>query len=242
MAEITIADLILNGTMSAEIAAVLWAAVDEQVSFLTVAVPRFAGKSTTSRAILALRPPAVPVHSVAGEAAALERLRLGPGRGYLVVNEFSRAPVPGYIWGAPVRRVFDLLPAGYALQACLHAPGPEAAIREVTEGNGVSDELASAIKLVLYLERFGADEATFWRRLVEVYEVHRIEGGRAVGNPLFKWLPAEDRFEQFARPAQFGRDAAELQQRAAVLTELVRAGTTTSADLERAVAAYPAQR
>ena len=43
--QITIAELVRNGTMSAEMAATLWSAVDEQRSFLTVAIPRFAGKS-----------------------------------------------------------------------------------------------------------------------------------------------------------------------------------------------------
>ncbi len=54
---ITIAELVRNGTMSAQIAGTLWAAVDEQRSFLTVAIPRFAGKSTLSNAVLALRRP-----------------------------------------------------------------------------------------------------------------------------------------------------------------------------------------
>jgi Flp pilus assembly CpaF family ATPase len=54
--EITIADLMRNGTVSAEMAAVLWAALDPRTSFLSSAVPRLAGKSTTSQAALALRP------------------------------------------------------------------------------------------------------------------------------------------------------------------------------------------
>ena len=41
--EITIAELVRNGTMSAAMAATLWAAAEEQVSFLVAAVPRNAG-------------------------------------------------------------------------------------------------------------------------------------------------------------------------------------------------------
>src|SRR5688500_8425161 len=107
MPEITIVDLVRNGTLTAQLGAVLLLPVDERQSLLTVAVPRFAGKTTTSNAILAMRPPDMPAYLVAGEPEVMDRLtreRLG---GYLVVAEFAPAPVPGYIWGAPVRRVFE---------------------------------------------------------------------------------------------------------------------------------------
>lgn len=236
--EITIAELVRNGTMSAEVAAVLWAAVDAQVSFLTVAVPRLAGKSTTSNAILALRPPGVPLHEVAGEPEVMERLKRERRGGYLVVGEFSQAPVPGYIWGEPVRRVFDTLGAGYSLQTALHASGVEAAIREVTQGNGVSDEQASAFKLVLYIERFGADMSNFWRRLAEVYEVHKVENGRPIGHPLFRWQREGDRFEKLSDPHQFGRDREDLERRAALIAELARSGRTSSPEVAAAVADF----
>src|SRR6266702_4854030 len=86
---LSIAELVRNGTMSAEIAAVLWAAVDAQLSFLTVAVPRNAGKSTTSNAVLALRRPEVPTHHITGDPAQLDFLRQERLGGYLVVAEFS---------------------------------------------------------------------------------------------------------------------------------------------------------
>src|SRR5712691_3342008 len=82
---LSIAELVRNGTMSAEIAAVLWAAVDAQLSFLTVAVPRNAGKSTTSNAVLALRRPEVPTHHITGDPAQLDFLRQERLGGYLVV-------------------------------------------------------------------------------------------------------------------------------------------------------------
>jgi hypothetical protein len=243
MAEITIADLISNGTMSPQMAAVLWAAVDEQQSFLTVAVPRFAGKTTTSNAVLSLRPPHVPAHLVAGEPALMEQLKRERRGGYLVVAEFAYAPVPGYIWGPPVRRVFETVhEGGYSLQTALHAPGVEDAILEVTRGNQVPDEHASVFKLVLYIERFGNSLNSFWRRITDLYEIDRIENGRPVGRSLFRWRSQDDSFEQLAGPRQFGLDRDDLRQRAELLEELARSGRTSVADVMSAVNDYRTSR
>jgi hypothetical protein len=243
MASITIADLVANGTLSAEMAAVLWAAVDEQKSFLTVAIPRFAGKTTTSNAVLALRPQDVPVTPVAGERDLMQRLAEERRGGYLTVAEFAQAPMPGYIWGEPVRRVFDAVHAGgYALQTALHAPGVEAGVREVTHGNGVSDAHASTFKLVMYIERFGYGLDGYWRRVTDLYEVESVEEGRPVGRSLFRWREADDRFEQLAEPRQWGSDRADLQQRAGIVSHLATSGQTSPAEVAAALAEYRSSR
>ena len=236
--EITVAELVRNGTLSAEIAATLWAAVDERRSFLTVAIPRFAGKSTLSNAVLALRPPDVPLHHVDGSLEVMQHLKQERLGGYLVVAEFSEAPVPGYIWGEPVRRVFETLEAGYSLQASLHAPGVEEALRVVTDGNGVSDELASAFELVLYIERFGDDEESFWRRLVEVYEVDRLNNGGPEGRTLFRWQAEKDRFDTVAEPRGFALGLDEIEARAAIIADLASTGRTAKNDVAAAVAEF----
>ena len=239
--QITIAELVRNGTMSAEMAATLWAAVDEQRSFLTVAIPRFAGKSTTSEAILALRPADIELHRVDGSEEQMERLKRERLGGYLVVGEFSQAPVPGYIWGEPVQRVFETLAAGYSLQAALHAAGVEEAIRVVTEDNGVSDELASAFDLVLYIERFGEErsgenDASYWRRLAHLYELDRVENGAPQGRTLFRWREDGDRFEAVETPHSFSSE--RLGERATVIAELAASGRTSEADVAEAVATF----
>jgi hypothetical protein len=236
MAEITIVDLVRNGTLNTEMAAVLWAAVDEQQSFLTVAVPRFAGKTTTSNAILAMRPPEVPAYLVAGEPDVMEHLKRERFGGYLVVAEFAHAPVPGYIWGAPVRRVFETVyEGGYSLQTALHAPGVEAAMLEVTRGNGVSDEHASVFKLVIYIERFGTGLGDFWRRITDLYEVHEVRDGRAVGQSLFQWRGDGDRFEKLAEPSQFGEDREVMARRTALIERLAQEGRSTTAEVAQAI-------
>lgn len=224
-------------------AAVLWAAVDEQKSFLTVAIPRFAGKTTTSNAVLALRPPEVPVTPVAGERDLMQRLAEERRGGYLTVAEFAQAPMPGYIWGEPVRRVFEAVHAGgYALQTALHAPGVEAGVQEVTYGNGVGDAHASTFKLVMYIERFGYSLDTFWRRVTDLYEVDRVENGRPVDRSLFRWQESGDSFEQLAEPQQWGHDRDDLAQRAALVSHLARSGRTSPAEVAAAVAEYRSAR
>jgi len=238
---LSIVDLIANGTMSAEVAAVLWAAVDAQVSFLTVAVPRNAGKSTTSNAVLALRPPEVPLHQISGDPRQLERLKEERAGGYLVVAEFSRGPMPGYIWGEPVRKVFETMTAGYSVQSCLHAPSVADAIDQVTRGNDVPDEQAAALKLVIYIEMFGRSYEDVRRRVAEVFEVQDIREGRPVGQPLFRWQADGDSFEKTASPQQFGADANELERRAEALGSLVSAGRRSAGDVAEMVAGFRAK-
>jgi hypothetical protein len=240
--EITIAELVRNGTMSAAMAGTLWAAVDEGVSFITVAIPQNAGKSTTANAVLQLRPPGVPLHPIADEPERLERLKQERVGGYLVVGEFSpHGARRGYIWGPPVQRVFDTLRAGYSLQSSLHAPGAIDGMHEVTHGNGVSDERAAQLGLVLYIEMFG-----YWqdpgvrRRLVDLYELHSVERGEPVGRSLFRWRRTDDSFEQLAEPRRFGRDPSDLRERARIIEGLAASGHTTTPHLEEAIAGYRA--
>ena len=103
MADLTLLDLVRNRTMDAHTAATLSAITQEKKSFMVVAVPRFAGKSTVTRAMLDFVPKSVAMHYLSGEEAEMEQLRHRPDGGYLVVGEFSQAPVPTYIWGSPVR-------------------------------------------------------------------------------------------------------------------------------------------
>ena len=233
----TILDLIANGTMSAEMAATLWAAVDERRSFVVVAIPRLAGKSTVGNAMLSLLPAEVPVHRLSGEEEEMGRLKEEATGGYLVVGEFSQAPVSTYIWGSPVRRVFDTLTAGYSLAVSLHAPGLREAFEAICQGNGVTDEQASGIGLMVYLRRFGEDP-DFWRRAAEIHEVDKVEGGVPRGRLLHRWVEEDDRFEVVERPRVLGAEAGDLEGRAARLSERVESGHTSADDVARMVAEH----
>ena len=115
--------------------------------------------------------------------------------------------MPSYIWGSAVRGVFDTLRSGYSLQTSLHAPGVEPALKVITSENGVSDAHASALNLIAYIEVFGTRSGDIVRRVTEVYELDRVEGGLPVGRTLFRWRRENDSFDKLAEPQSFGQDA-----------------------------------
>ena len=61
MAELDLVELVRNRTMSPEIAATLWATAEQRRSFLVVAIPRLAGKTTVTQAMLQRVPAGTPL-------------------------------------------------------------------------------------------------------------------------------------------------------------------------------------
>jgi hypothetical protein len=195
-------DLVANGTMSDDIAATLRATAEGRHSFLVVAIPRLAGKSTVMAAMLACAPSGAPVKTVGDDGVDIDALATASKGGYLVVPEISEYPVtPGYIWGAPVRRVFSRVGEGVALAAALHAPGPDEAIQIVCRGNGVPDEHAKHIALVVYIRSLGTDwRRPTGRRIATVSEIVRVRDGRPETRLLHRWDERTDRFEAISEP------------------------------------------
>ncbi len=215
MAELDLIDLVANETMSPEIAATLQAAAQDRRSLLVVAIPRWAGKSTVTHATLEHVPEGTPLHTLLDHPDDLNALDGEPAEGYLVVPEVSEAPVPGYIWGEPVRRVFATLKRGYSLATALHAPGLDEAFAVLAEGNGVPDEDASRIDLMVYIRSLGDDwRAPTRRAIAEVHEVERVVDGRPQTRLLHRWDEAADRFEQLAEPLALNGGNVSLQDRA----------------------------
>jgi hypothetical protein len=179
----------------------------------------------------------VPLTWIDGTREQTDRLQKERIGGYLAVAEFEQAPMLGYIWGEPVRRVFETLAFGYSLQAVLHAGSVEEAIEEVVRGNGVTDEHCSAFKMVLYIERLGSFR-DYSRRLATLYEMDRVEDAKPVGRALYRWQPNGDRFEKLAEPTHWGTDAAVMAKRTEVFAELAASGKTSADDVAVALAEF----
>ena len=227
MAELDLVELVRNRTMSAEMAATLWATAEQQRSFLVVAIPRLAGKSTVMNAMLERVPEGTPVRSLVNHPDDVDGLSSQPAGGYLVVPEVSQAPVPGYIWGEPVRRVFGLLEDRYSLATALHAPGLNEAFEVLTRDNALPDEHASRLQLMVYIRSLGDDWRNPTRRAVaEVHEIEGVSGGRPNARLLHRWDEGGDRFEQVATSQRLEGGGVSLEDRA---QELRRAAEERSA-------------
>jgi hypothetical protein len=197
-----IEDLVANGTMSPEIASTLEATARGRHSFLVVAIPRLAGKSTVMTAMLAHRPKGAPQRTVGDDGTDIDALAAASAGGYLVVPEISEYPVTaGYIWGAPVRKVFSRIGADVALAAALHAPGAEEAIAIICRGNRVPDEQAAQIAVVVYIRSLGRDwQRPTGRRIATIHEIVTVREGRPETRLLHRWDERADRFETLERP------------------------------------------
>lgn len=192
MPDLSLAHLIANRTLSAEMAATLAAAAKERRSLLFVAIPRMAGKSTVMQASLQYAPAGTPLHPLSTAAGNLGIPAQGDG-GYLVVSEISPAGFADYLWGADARAVFAALDRGFSLATALHASGVDEAFEVLTLGNGIPKEQAARIDLVVYIRSIGPWSRPS-RRVVE--EIAETDGVHAAGARLLhRWSESDDRFE-----------------------------------------------
>jgi len=145
----TLDDLVANRTMSKDIAATLRATAKGRHSYLVVAIPRFAGKTTVMKAMLAHAPEGIPIQTVEDDGTEVPRLLAASKGGYIVVPEIAKMMQHGYIWGAPVRKVFEGVGDGVSLATALHAPSMEEAMGQITGDNGVPDKDAQKLELVV---------------------------------------------------------------------------------------------
>ena len=180
--------------MSRDIAETLRGIAREKRSFIVLAVPRLAGKSTVLRAILAERPASTPVKTLAEDDLDVAELMKKSAGGYLVIPEITQsAAMPGYIWGADVRRIFQAS-KDVSLAATLHAEGPEEAFAQICQGCGVPDADASKVKFAVYLRSIGRWEEPTRRVVQSLHAIDAVEGGKPTTKLLHRWDEEHDRF------------------------------------------------
>jgi len=226
---LTILDLIQNGTMSAEMAATMWAAMDDRSSFIVAAGPRQAGKSTNTNAILGLLPDDVALHDLSGEAAQFASIAASGAGGYLVVAEFSNH-MPTYLRGEQVMQVFQTAEKGYSIAGTLHADTPEDLFYELSSHGPLTDDDLFRIRYLVFLAMRGPVE-TPTRRVASVWEVTNITGGTPQAQKLHQWNEADDSFDVVSKPTLLTATSEELTDRAAKLRTLAVAGKTSTDDL-----------
>src|SRR5882672_7422218 len=191
--------------MSPAMAATLRRAVEAHRSYLVIALPRLAGKSTVGKAMLAIaRQKRWPIRELGADGTDVDALAREARGGYLYVPEVSRYPVTeGYVWGAPVRAAFAAIKEGTALSTALHADSAEDAIT-ILRRNRVRDEDLERLDLIVHIRSLGDDWQHPTRRVVaDVNEMSSIREGEAKLRLLHRWDEARDKFEDVAAPKRF---------------------------------------
>jgi type IV secretory pathway ATPase VirB11/archaellum biosynthesis ATPase len=193
--EIRLDDLIANRTMSPDIATTLREIARGKRSLIVFALPRLAGKTTVLRAILAERPPESPLLTLAQDGNDIDELTKKSAGGYLVIPEIAKgAAMPGYIWGADVRRIFTAAKKNVSLAATLHADGPEDAFAQICEGCAVPDAEASKIEFAVHLRSIGRWEEPTRRVVQSVNAIEGVRDGKPQMKLLHRWDEQNDRF------------------------------------------------
>ncbi len=192
--------------MSREMAQTLRRIGHEKRSFVVLAVPRLAGKSTVMRAVLAERPPSSPVMTLAEDGQDIDQLLEKSTGGYLVIPEITQsAAMPGYIWGADVRRIFKAASEGVSLTATLHADGPDDAFAQICKGCGVVDADASKIEFSVHLRSIGRWEEPTRRVVQSVQAIDGVRDGKPKLRLLHRWDEERDEFVSETGGAASGR-------------------------------------
>lgn len=193
-------ELVANKTMSAAMAATLKRAATKRRSFLVIALPRMAGKSTVGRAMLDVaRGAGAPVRELGEDGTDVAVLAEAARGGYLYVPEVSRYPVTeGYVWGAPVRTAFAEIARGTSLSTALHADSAEDALK-ILRSNRIAAADLARLELLVHIRSLGDDWQNPTRRVIA--GVYELSGGGP--RLLHHWDHLRDRFEEDAKPTRF---------------------------------------
>jgi hypothetical protein len=180
---LTLDDLVANGSITAEGAGLLRAVGASGSSFLVYSLPRNAGKSTVTEAILAEAPASMARNDFLGTTEEVASLTGRPADGWLVVAEMGHRGRPGYLAEDEIVRAVAVAAHGYALASSLHADTVDQ-VYEVFARNGVdAARVAASVRYLVKVQPLGDPFDPDTRRVVE--HVHEHAGaGRP---PVLRW-------------------------------------------------------
>lgn len=226
--DLTVLELVRNGSMSAEMASTLWAAMDDRASFIVAAGPRQAGKSTMTEAILDFLPGSVPRHDLTGDRAEMDALAAAPDGGYLVVSEFSDH-TPRYLRGEQVVQVFDTADRGFSIGGTLHADTPEQTFAELRSHGPIPDSQLGSIGYLVFLGVRGWPENPV-RWVSNIWQVDGVARGAPRGRLLCRWDGTAGKFVWENEAVGLSASESLREERAASIQALADAGRTSRAD------------
>jgi hypothetical protein len=246
--QLSIVELIDQGTLDSHVAAFLWMAMEQRASLIVAATPQEAGKTTVLTALLDFLNSDVELIYLRGWYERFDFLSDGrdPAKSYLLSNEIS-SHLPIYMWGRGVRKLFEAAGAGYGMAATVHADSADEVIRLLANYPlEVPPFLISKIDLVLTLS-YRRDPRKDLRRVMRLEVVDDQDG-----EPVPQLLAHRDVISTelhsspgmlihtlvryFGLEREFATD--QFAHRVSFLDRLVRSRTLASRDVRQAIQRY----
>ncbi|MCH7786524.1 MAG: hypothetical protein IIC22_03340 [Chloroflexi bacterium] len=130
---LTLLDLVRNNTLDLKLTALLWLLMEKKSSIIVAAGPRLSGKSTMLTAIVDFIPPSTVRAYTRGQNEDFSFLpETDASNTCIIVPELSDH-TPDYLWGDPVRTLFEAMGEGYMLASTMHADSAEEVV-DMLEG------------------------------------------------------------------------------------------------------------
>ncbi len=216
----TITDFIEDGSVSLEVAAFLWLAIQYELN-IVVAGGTASGKTSLLNVLSCFIPPTQRIISIEDtrEIQLPKFLHWVPmttrppnieGRGEvsmldLMVNALRQRPdriVVGEIRRSREAEVlFEAINTGHSVYSTLHANTADEAYRRLVNSPiNISPALLGSLQLIVVMHR---DRRKGIRRLLEVSELIPASGLDQIRielNTIFKWIPSKDQITQWGKP------------------------------------------
>jgi len=190
---LSIVDLIEAGTISVEMAAYAFRAMEHGSSLLTGARPGGAGKTTLMASFLHFLPPDERIITVdhAGVLPEGQSRTVNDPACYLV-HEIGSGHYYGYLWGRDVADFVAMAEGPHRIASCLHADTLDELIEILClPPLRVDYDSLGCVGLILFMHA-GRGPAGYRHRVTTFHEAD----GRGGHRLLFEWNPADDTFRQ----------------------------------------------
>jgi hypothetical protein len=155
---LSLADLLMAGTLPLEVAAFLLERVSKGASFIVGAKPGGAGKTTVMCALANAIPEGMKIFHAENIGSMLKAEALKPA--CFICHEIGSGSYYAYLWGEELRVFFGLKKYGHVLASNLHADTYEQAKAQVVKQNGVAETDFLKVNLYLFLSVKGFERRT----------------------------------------------------------------------------------
>jgi hypothetical protein len=170
-------EIVESGSLDARLMATVWAVLARRGGVMLASEAPMAGKTTTLSALVDFLPPGTVGIFLRGWAPDFDWTdRIGPERGYLLINELSDH-LPIYVWARNAAGALRLAGSGYGLGGTMHADTLDEALELLRSELRATDGDLAGMTLYLQYSAYRTPSGMY-RRVEEAWHLRTDETGR----------------------------------------------------------------